>query len=45
MVATLRGLDERLFRKKAAAMLEGFTLYSAANCPSVLIPKACGSES
>ncbi|MGA2196874.1 MAG: ABC transporter ATP-binding protein, partial [Bryobacteraceae bacterium] len=27
MVATLRGLDRRLFREKAAVMLEGFTLY------------------
>jgi len=33
MVATLRGLDERLFRKKAAAMLEGFTLYSSRELP------------
>jgi len=29
MVATLRGLDRRRFRQKAAAMLEGLTLYHA----------------
>ncbi len=29
MVATLRGLDRRRFRRKAAAMLEGLTLYHA----------------
>ena len=28
MVATLRSLDRRLFRARARAMLEGFTLYS-----------------
>ena len=29
MVATLRGLDRKLFREKASTMLEGFTLYSS----------------
>jgi ABC-2 type transport system ATP-binding protein len=29
MVATLRGLDRRRFREKAAAMLRAFTLYSS----------------
>jgi ABC-2 type transport system ATP-binding protein len=29
MVATLRGLDRRRFRQKAAAMLQGLTLYHA----------------
>jgi ABC-2 type transport system ATP-binding protein len=33
MVATLRGLDSRLFRKKASAMLEGFTLYQSRDLP------------
>ena len=33
MVATLRGLDRRLFRKKASAMLEGFTLYQSRDLP------------
>ena len=29
MVATLRGLERRRFREKAAAMLQGFTLYGS----------------
>jgi ABC-2 type transport system ATP-binding protein len=33
MVATLRCLDRRLFRKKASAMLEGFTLYQSRDLP------------
>src|ERR1017187_6575566 len=33
LVATLRGLDRRLFREKAAAMLEGFTLYAHRDTP------------
>jgi ABC-2 type transport system ATP-binding protein len=33
MVATLRGLDRRLFRKKASAMLEGFMLYQSRDLP------------
>jgi ABC-2 type transport system ATP-binding protein len=33
MVATLRGLDRRLFRKKASAMLEGLTLYQGRDLP------------
>jgi ABC-2 type transport system ATP-binding protein len=33
MVATLRGLDRRLFRRKASAMLEGLTLYQSRHLP------------
>ncbi|HEV2447967.1 MAG TPA: ABC transporter ATP-binding protein [Candidatus Sulfopaludibacter sp.] len=33
LVATLRGLDSRRFRDKAAAMLEGFTLYGVRDAP------------
>jgi ABC-2 type transport system ATP-binding protein len=33
LVATLRGLDRRVFREKAAAMLEGFTLYPHRDTP------------
>ena len=33
MVATLRELDRRLFRKKASAMLEGLTLYQSRDLP------------
>lgn len=33
MVATLRGLESRVFRKKASAMLEGFTLYPSRDLP------------
>ena len=33
MVATLRGMDRRLFRKKAFAMLEGLTLYQSRDLP------------
>ena len=33
MVATLRGMDRRLFREKASAMLEGFTLYPSRDLP------------
>jgi len=33
MVATLRGMDRRLFRKKASAMLEGLTLYQSRDLP------------
>lgn len=33
MVATLRGLHRRVFRDKASAMLEGFTLYSSRDLP------------
>jgi len=33
MVATLRCLDRRLFREKASAMLEAFTLYQSRDLP------------
>ena len=33
LVATLRGLDRGRFREKAAAMLEGFTLYAHRDAP------------
>ena len=33
LVATMRGLDRRRFREKAAAMLYGFTLYGSRDAP------------
>jgi len=33
LVATLRGIERRRFRRKAAALLEGFTLYSSRDVP------------
>ena len=33
LVATMRGLDPRRFREKAAAMLEGFLLYGSRDTP------------
>lgn len=33
LVATVRGLDRNRFREKAAAMLEGFTLYGSRDAP------------
>jgi ABC-2 type transport system ATP-binding protein len=33
LVATLRGLDRRVFKEKATAMLEGFTLYAHRDTP------------
>ena len=33
MVATLRGMERRRFRKKASAMLEGLTLYQSRDLP------------
>src|SRR5690348_2556706 len=33
LVATLRGLDQRTFREKASAMLQGLTLYGSRDAP------------